>query len=136
MTIITGSDSVMDVVVKMSKGNPGAAVTLAEILTMAPIIDPENMLGGLGTILFFDSCGIYGTDIYVLWNDQCDRNTRELIMLMRAVQFGYFSERKLQAIAGDQMRSNLLTQEEMDELNGKVMEFLPTFQPRVVEEEE
>jgi len=134
MTIIKGDETMVEVFVKMSKGNPGAASALAEIWKEAPAIDPDNMLGGLGVILSFDTYGIYGTDIYILFNDQCYRDVRELLMLMRATQLGFFSETRLRQMAGDQMRSDVLTQEEMDELNDKVMAELPKFQPRMTEE--
>lgn len=134
MTIIKGKESMMEVFTKMSEGNPGAVTTMMEIWEKSPTIDPDNLLGGLGPILAFDTYGIYGTDIYILWNDQCDRNTRELLMLMRATQLGFFSEARLKQMAGDQSHTDVLTLEEMSKLNDKVMKEVPNFQPRGIKE--
>ena len=134
MSIIKGSDTVMDVFTKISKGNPGALSALMDIFKNAEAIDPQCFGGGLIPILNFDTYGIYGTDIYILYNDQCKRDVRELLMLMRATQLGFFSEVQLRAIAGDQMGRELLNQKEMDDLDAKVMQELPEFQPRNIEE--
>lgn len=77
--------------------------------------------------MILDTWGIYGTDIYVLWNDKCNRDVRQMLMLMRATQLGIFSHTKLQEMAADQMRQVNLSDEEMAELDEKVCERLEDF---------
>lgn len=84
---ISLQDSAMDVMVKMSDGNPGAMKVLMELLS----ITQDNPDGGWGTVLMLDSLGIYGTDIYVLYNDICNSELIKTIAVIRAVQLGYFS---------------------------------------------
>lgn len=134
MTRINLEDTGMSILTKMSDGNPGAPHAMMDILEKARDIDPQSALGGIGAILSFDTIGVYGTEIYILYNDQCNRDVRELLMLMRAHQLGFISESRIVKIAKDQMRQFLLSGEEMDELNKKVCEQLESFAPRVVEE--
>jgi len=105
MSRIELTDSPMDALIKMAEGNPGAAVAMMDILKQHDEIDPQAMLGGLGTIMILDTWGIYGSSIYILYSDKCDRNVRQLLMLLRATQLGFFSHTKLQQMAEDQMRS-------------------------------
>lgn len=86
----------------------------------APHIDPQSALGGAGPLLALDQHDIYGTDIYVLWNDKCQRDVRKMIMALRGVQLGHLLESRLREIAGDQTRSVDLTRNEWDELNLQV----------------
>jgi len=118
------------IVNKMSDGNPGAITAMMEMLSKGTEIDPQAMMGGLGAILGLDTLGIYGSDIYILWSDQCNRDVRELLMLLRANQLGFVSSDKIIANAKDQMREVKFTQEEMDGFNDQVCERLPEFQQR------
>ena len=61
-------------VVKLCKRNPGAMTAIMEMMEYTPIVDPSNMLGLFSPLLTLDRIGIYGTDIYVLWSDICDKN--------------------------------------------------------------
>ncbi len=124
------TDSAQDVMVKMSDGNPGALHALCSILKESPSIDPQGAMGGLGPILSLDTLGIYGSEIYILHNNQCHRDTRELLMLLRANQLGFISSGRIQKIARSQMRDTLLSKDEMDKLNCGVMNRLPSFKPR------
>ena len=74
-----------------------------------------------------DTWEIYGSSIYILWNDRCDRDVRKLLMLIRATQLGFFSHTKLQQMAADQRRTINLTEEEFTELDKKVCEQLEDF---------
>jgi hypothetical protein len=118
------------VLMKMSEGNPGALTTMMQIMMEHDNIDPQAMMGGMGVILLFDTFQIYGSSIYILFNDQCNRDVRELLMLMRATQLGLFSSRNLKQIADDQMGKHLLSKEQMDELDKKVCEQLEQFTTR------
>ena len=119
------TDNTMDVVVKMSDGNPGAINILMQML-QPNNIDPDNGLGGLGAILMLDSLGIYGTDIYVLNNDICERNLAKMLATLRAVQLGLFSGDVLKDAAHRQDYSGRELVP-VDELYEKVKEKLPNF---------
>lgn len=66
----------LDALVKMSNGNPGAVVALSELLKFND--------SGLGLILWLDDFGIYGTDIYVLYSDICDKDVKKMSAVIRA----------------------------------------------------
>lgn len=132
MSRIELNDKMIDIVSKMSDGNPGAITAMMEVITKGKDIDPQGSMGGLGAILLLDTLGVYGTEIYVLWNDKCNRDTRELMMLIRAWQLGFLPEESIKVMAKDQMRQVGLTEEEMDTLNEQVCERLPEFQKREV----
>ena len=95
MTKINLADSIMDVTKKMSDGNPGAVATILEIIEQGKSIDTESAFGDLGPLLLLDTLGIYGTDIYILYNDKCKKDVRELIMLLRAYQLGFIDSKNI-----------------------------------------
>lgn len=121
------SDTGMDVIIKMADGNPGAITAMMAIMEKHDEIDPQAIMGGMGAIMILDTWGIYGTEIYILWNDKCNRDVRQMLMLMRATQMGMFSHTKLKEMAADQMREVNLSDEEMAELDEKVCEQLEDF---------
>ena len=127
MSKIELSDSTMDIIVKMSEENPGAVTAIAEIMAKAGVIDPQAFMGGVGTLLILDTWKIYGSSIYVLWNDKCGRDVRKLLMLLRATQLGLFSVKRLQSMAADHMCEENITADEMTELDGKVRSELKDF---------
>lgn len=125
------TDSMMDIMTKMTEGNPGAMTALMELATASPKVDPQSAFsnfGLAGPALSFDTHGIYGTEIYILWSDKCGRDARKTLMLLRAVQLGFLSESKLQAMAADQTRQVDLTAEEWKDIDSKVCEQLENFQ--------
>lgn len=115
----------MDVMIKMSDGHPGALNALLEILK-SDSIDPDAALGGLGTILLLDSFGIYGSDIYILHCDICNRDLPKTLAVLRAVQLGFFDRETLRDACHRQDRSgkSLIP---VDDLYAKVKERLPNF---------
>jgi hypothetical protein len=119
------TDSTMDIVTKMSEGNPGAINVLIQMLT-PNTIDPDNRLGGLGAILMLDSLRIYGTDIYVLNSDICGRNLAKTLAVLRAVQLGLFSGDILKDASHRQDYSGRELVP-VEELYTKVKEKLPNF---------
>lgn len=128
MTRIQLTDSTMDMVLKMAEGNPGAITAIMDLMSNNAEIDPQDFLGGLGPILSLDTHGIYGSSIYVLWNDKCDRDVRKMLVLLRSVQLGFLPESKLQELAADQCRQVNLTDEEINNLDKKVCDQLKDFQ--------
>jgi hypothetical protein len=121
-------DTVMDAIIKMSEGNPGAITALMEIIQKGNSIDPQSFAGDLSAILGLDTMKIYGTEIYILWSDKCGRDTRKLLMLLRAVQLGFLSQQKLKEMSEDQMREVNLSEEEFSKLDKKVCNRLTGFQ--------
>jgi hypothetical protein len=122
------TDSVQDVLIKMSEGNSGALSAMIDILNKHESIDPQAAMGGLGAIMILDTWQIYGPDIYVLWNDKCKRDTRKMLLLMRATQLGEFPESRLRELAADQMRKVNLTEDQWHEIDEKVCNRLDQFQ--------
>ena len=82
--------SVAEAIATMSEGNPGAVDTLCKLL-IPNNIDPDSALGGWGAMLLLDTFGIYGSSIYVLYNDICNRSLPHMLAVLRAVQMGLFS---------------------------------------------
>lgn len=127
MAKIKLEDSIQDVLFKMSDGNPGAISCMIGMLKVHDAIDPDAVTGGIGAILLLDTYEIYGTDIYILFSDKCNKDMRQMLMLMRATQLGLFSSNKLKEMASDQMRQINLTVDEWKDLDEKVCERLPKF---------
>lgn len=67
-------DSIPTTLTKFSEGNPGALQVLAEI-----VFDPDP--AAYGCLLMADMLGLYGSRLYMLWNDCLDRDTKKLIQL-------------------------------------------------------
>ena len=130
MARIDLSDDAQSIVVKMGEGNPGAITAMVSLLRESAAIDPDNLLASLAPLFTLDGLGIYGTEIYILWSDKCNRDTRRFVMLLRATQLGLLAEVKLQEMAADQMREINLSGDEWDELDAAVCNRLHGFLPR------
>lgn len=70
-TRIGMNDSMMDIIIKMAGGNPGAMNVCMRMMTEAEDIDPDAVLGGTGAILMLDTFNIYESHIWILYNDIC-----------------------------------------------------------------
>ncbi len=127
MSRITSEDNLMTSIINMAEGNPGATTAMMEILEKHDSIDPQAVMGGIGAIMILDTWGIYGTDIYVLFNDKCERDVRRMLMLMRATQLGLFPHSRLQQLASDQMREINLSDDEWQEIDSGVCDRLEGF---------
>jgi len=121
------TDTLEDVLIKMSEKNPGALMAMMSVIKECPQIDPQGFAGGMGPILLCDTLGIYGTDIYILFNDKCDRNVRTFVMLFRAVQFGLLDRKRLQTMSKDQNREVNLTEDEWSSMDAAVCKRLSDF---------
>lgn len=78
-------DSVMDVVMKMSENNPGAMTCIMEVLGYKNFY----IVDGLMYILQCDDIGLYGTQLYMLWNDCCNRDPKLFELVIRNYQMGH-----------------------------------------------
>jgi hypothetical protein len=127
MSKIKLNDDIKTILFNMSDGNPGALTVLMELLKpQTNEIDPDSLLGGFGSILSLDTIGIYGTDIYVLYNDICDQNLTLFIALLRAHQLGLINDVLLRDVSSRQDRSGkeLINTEE---IYNQVKKELPNF---------
>lgn len=96
------NDDLMTAIMKMSGGNPGAVVAMAELARVAPAVDPDDMFGGFGPILGLDTHGIYESEIHQLFKDVCDQDATKVLTLLRGVQLGVLAESDLKrAIRGN-----------------------------------
>jgi hypothetical protein len=126
MSRIELTDSIMDMAIKMSEGNPGAINAMMELYINNEKIDPQDAFGPFGKLLLLDTFGIYGTDIYVLWSDICDREVVKMIAVLRACQLGILSPAILKDASSRQDYSgkNMIS---VEDLYFKVKEELPEF---------
>lgn len=80
--------NMVEVVVTMSEGDLRVAPICADALRHGKFIDPDNAFEGFGALLDLDTHGIYGSRIYMLWNDVCKRNLAHMLAVLRADQMG------------------------------------------------
>lgn len=70
------TDDLMTIITKMSEGNPGCLHFLFEVLG----ISSEDLFD---IALRLDSAELYGSLIYMLWNDCCDRDVAKTVRMIR-----------------------------------------------------
>ena len=128
MSRIELTDNTISSIIKMSEGNPGAATALSAIAKKANEIDPQSAFGSLAGILSLDTYEIYGSSIYVLFNDKCGRDVRSMLLLLRAVQLGFKSQSWLKELAEDQRGQHNISDEQWAEIDDKVCSQLVDFQ--------
>ena len=85
---INVQDSPLEMMVKLSEGNPGAARVLVELIEQSASIDPQSAFGGLGMILSMDTHKIYGGRIWMFYKDVCHESIIHMNSICRAVQLG------------------------------------------------
>ena len=128
MSRIQLTDSLRSSIAKMSDGNPGSLSAMFALIQEAEEIDPQYMLGGLGYIMALDTAEIYGTHIYILWNDICGRDVYKLILLLRGNQLGVFGSHQLKELSVEDIyEPREVTDEMWQELQKKVCNQLPQF---------
>lgn len=120
-------DSGEVVLEKISEGNPGALDCLVTCLKEGERVDPEHMLKGWAPIITADSIGIYGSELYLLWNDVCGRNPVRFIGLMRAWSFGYVTAERIRLAATESRSVEESDPLWVDHLLSKVRFRLPNF---------
>ena len=86
-TRITAGMSMTEMLITMSEGNPGALTCMMQMISS----DPKALLD----ILLFDSMGIYGSNIYMVWNDCCGRDMAKFKETIQAFREGKFSEAEI-----------------------------------------
>lgn len=73
----------------LADGNPGAIRCMGELLQITMKSQFYLPFSGVRVLQLLDKYGIYGTDIYVLYNDICDRDCFKVLALLSAVEIGY-----------------------------------------------
>ena len=113
----------------MSEGNPGALAFIAELMAKEKEVDPDNGIAGIAGLLNADRIGIYGTDLYILHNDLCDRDIVLSVAMLRATQLGLLQDSTLKEACHRQDRTGkqLVNVEEVYE---SVCKELPNFKKR------
>lgn len=64
MSRINVNSTIAEIVSSISEGNPGAMSVVMYFLTEGDIL----------SVLMFDKLELYGSKLYMLWNDCCGRN--------------------------------------------------------------
>ena len=119
--------SMMDMLMVMSEGNPGALKVLMDSFDKVPEIDPDDVFGPWGLMMHLDSLGIYGDRIWMLYKDLCGQDIVNTIAMARAWQLGIVRSEDLKdAING-------LTVLNVNDILNQVKDRLPNF---AVEQEE
>lgn len=125
---ITLGMSGMDAMFAMSEGNPGAVSVICDLMESGEKIDPGAALGPFHHVMGLDSCGIYGSNIWVLYKDVCGMNLVKVIAVLRGWQLGFLSEAEIRRWIDENG-----TDQDLDALVDKVREELGQFgsQPAV-----
>jgi hypothetical protein len=92
MTKVVGEDSIMDVIIKISEGNPGAMVCITQMLQYE---DWYSNVPGALMVLQLDSLEVYGEKLYMLWNDCCNQDMKQLELVLRNWQTGYLTKEEI-----------------------------------------
>ena len=125
MSRIQLTDNTISAITKMSDGNPGAVTVLMELLNEGGKIDPDDFMGGLGSVLALDTLGIYGSSIWVLYKDVCGQEVNKMIAVLRSHQLGFISGNLIFQASDERIKSRELI--DVDSLYSKVKERLPRF---------
>lgn len=81
MNRINAFDNPTIAITKLTEGNYGAINACCLLIKQGSSIYPYT--DGFEYIKNLDDIGIYGTDIYVLWSDICQRDLAKMISLLR-----------------------------------------------------
>lgn len=114
----------MDIIMGMSEGNPGALNAIMGTMEINAEVDPDSALGNMGTVIMLDSFKIYGSDIWVLYKDVCGQSALNMIAIIRAVQMGIMDLADLK----EAMKNCFFESERMAEVLEEVRILLPAFQ--------
>lgn len=94
MSRINLEQPIKDAIIVMAEGNPGAMTTCVELLKNGGEIDPQGQNGVL-FLLSLDSLEIYGSRIYMLWNDVCQRSLLHTCAVLRGWQLGLLTSKEI-----------------------------------------
>jgi len=128
---IQPEDSVEEMLIKMSEGNPGAMRVLMDLAEISPIVDPQNLVGAFGPILNLDVVGLYGPNIWMLYKDVCGEDYYKVLVLLRSCQIGLISKAELIGLVKDESNGHgtPLSNERYEEIEVEVRKRLQYFAP-------
>lgn len=126
-TRIELSDNGFSAMIKLSGGNPGALNVLMRLMAEAGAIDPDDIMGGMGSVLFLDTLNIYEEKIWMLYKDICGEDIVKVVGLLRACQLGYLPQKELTSAINHPGGYGQMEASRIDELMKKVRERLPNF---------
>ena len=115
------TDNGMDMLLKLSEGNPGALSVCMQVLEKGSKIDLDSA-SPIITLLTFDDLGIYGSRIWMLYKDVCHEDLTNMLGVLRGHQLGYVTEWQLNHAIDH--RGNGL---DVESVLSQVKEFLPNF---------
>ena len=116
--------SVLEIMMAMAEGNPGAITVLMEVFDKNANVDPDSFLGPFTSITQLDSLGLYGSDIWVLYKDICGNSAVHLMAILRANQLGILSAHDiLSAVQGHISECSI----DVEDIYNQVKERLPNF---------
>lgn len=114
-------EQMMDTLIRLSDGNPKAAVALTYLVNYASQIErmkkPEVLL-----LAWIDHWGLKGKAIEILWTQSCGQDIRNFIILIRAHQLGFVTTTRFMKAAEDKTLGfeHRFTEEDMKLLDDAV----------------
>jgi hypothetical protein len=86
------------VINKLSFGDEQARRILAQIASMAEMVDRDSVTGAVGPLMTLDSLGITGGDITSL-HKACGSHAFATVAVLRARPLGFVSDEQIQKVA-------------------------------------
>jgi hypothetical protein len=114
------SQSVQEAIHAMTSGNPGSMSVLNNIMQSGDVIDPDDMMGGFGTMLSMDMAEIHDTKIWELYKS-CGKDLVGTVACMRAYQLGVMSKKEIHDAIESHAKLNV------SDIVAKVQEEFPNF---------
>jgi len=85
---ITEGMNVPEMIMKVSEGNPGAMSCLISLI--------NKNVKNIEALKMFDDMGIYGSKIYMIWNDSCARDLEKFEKTLEMFKSGKFTVEEIQ----------------------------------------
>lgn len=89
------SMSIVDCIVALAGGNPGAVTAISECMKNESKIDPDSSLAPYGVLFQLDTLDIYGSKIWMLYKDVCKQDVKSMIGVLRANQLGILTANQI-----------------------------------------
>jgi len=121
------SMALMDAIVVIAEGNPGAAMAVAANVNRTPKIDPDSAMGVFTVPLSLDSFGIYGSKIHILYKDVCGQDVVKFHGILRAIQLGFIYEEEVHGYLEEGGQTAAKLRDMMPDLMLQVRAQLPNF---------
>jgi len=123
MPILKETDDNKACISRLCQSNPGCIRSLVELVECyGPVHNPH--IEALGLFHLLDEFEIYGTEIYILWNDKCNQDIEKFILLIRATQFNIVTLKNLKRMAEDQRRQFNFTDKDFELIKDQVKDAL------------